>query len=127
MKTTTIAAALILAGQVASAGGHGTAPAQTGKLGDEVYLMDANKMTLYTFEKDANGVSNCYDECAEAWPPLVVEAGTRLPQNYSLTERKDGTMQVQYKGQPLYLWVNDAKPGDMTGDGVMDVWNIARP
>lgn len=51
----------------------------------------------------------------------------QLPQNYSLTERKDGTLQVSYKGQPLYLWVNDTNPGDMTGDGVMDVWHIARP
>jgi predicted lipoprotein with Yx(FWY)xxD motif len=27
---------------------------------------------------------------------------------------------------PLYLWVKDTKPGDMTGDGVNGVWNTAK-
>ncbi|MCR8550943.1 hypothetical protein M4578_24240 [Salipiger sp. P9] len=100
---------------------------QTGKYGEEVYLMDGAKMTLYTFDKDEQNLSNCYDMCAANWPPVLAEAGTDLPRGYGVAERKDGTLQVSYKGQPLYLWIKDSKPGDMTGDGVNGVWHIARP
>ena len=37
-------------------------------------LTDANGMTLYTFDKDTAGTSNCYDECAANWPPLIAAA-----------------------------------------------------
>lgn len=128
IKTLSIAAVLGgLATASAFAESHGGAPVLTGKLGDEVYLMDANKMTLYTFDKDTKGVSNCYDGCAAKWPPLAGDAAMSLPYGYSVIERKDGASQIAYKGQPLYLWVKDANPGDMTGDGVKGVWHTARP
>lgn len=28
---------------------------------------------------------------------------------------------------PLYYWVKDKKPGDVTGDGVNGVWHVAKP
>ena len=36
-------------------------------------------------------------------------------------------MQWAYKGKPLYTWAKDTKPGDVTGDGVNNVWHIAQP
>jgi predicted lipoprotein with Yx(FWY)xxD motif len=51
----------------------------TGQAGDEVFLMDSNKMTLYTFDNDSEGMSTCYDSCAENWPPLTAPEGTDLP------------------------------------------------
>jgi hypothetical protein len=42
---------------------------------------------------------------------------------YGLTDRTDGTKQWTYDGKPLYLWIKDQKPGDMTGDGVKGVWH----
>ena len=41
--------------------------------------------------------------------------------------RDDGGKQWAYKGKPLYAWSKDAKPGDVTGDGVNNVWHIAAP
>ncbi len=88
-------------------------------------LTDAHGMTLYTFDKDAAGMSNCYDECATKWPPLMAAAGASADGEFTLVERKDGSMQWAYKGNPLYLWQNDKQPGDVTGDGVGGVWHIA--
>jgi predicted lipoprotein with Yx(FWY)xxD motif len=127
LKQLTLAAVLAGAATAAMAEAYGSSPVLTGRIGDEVYLMDAQKMTLYTFDKDTAGVSNCYDACAANWPPVLAEAGTTLANGYSQIARKDGTMQIAYKGQPLYLWVNDTAPGEMTGDGVKDVWHVARP
>ena len=30
-------------------------------------------MTLYLYTKDEPSVSNCYDQCAVAWPPLMTD------------------------------------------------------
>lgn len=89
-------------------------------------LVNEKKMTLYVFDKDKDGVSACYDACATNWPPLLAAAGAKAEGDFSLSARKDGAMQWAYKGKPLYLWVKDAKAGDMTGDGVNGVWHTAR-
>lgn len=88
-------------------------------------LTDANGMTLYTFDKDTAGVSNCYDDCAVNWPPLFADAAAVADGDYTLVDRTDGTKMWAYKGMPLYLWVKDTKPGDTTGDGVGGVWHTA--
>ena len=36
---------------------------------------DHNGMTLYTFDKDEAGKSNCYDQCAVNWPPFAGRRG----------------------------------------------------
>ncbi len=38
-------------------------------------LTDSRGITLYIFTNDAPNVSNCYDKCADAWPPLIATAG----------------------------------------------------
>jgi predicted lipoprotein with Yx(FWY)xxD motif len=43
-------------------------------LGGKMVLTDANGMTLYIFDRDEPGVSNCYEQCAINWPPLMADA-----------------------------------------------------
>lgn len=90
-------------------------------------LAGENGMTLYTFQNDTAGMSNCYDGCAANWPPLFAEDGEMADGAYSIVERKDGSKQWAKDGMPLYYWVKDMKKGDITGDGVNGVWDIARP
>lgn len=93
------------------------------------FLTGPEGMTLYVFGRDEEGVSNCYDSCAAAWPPLLAEQlainPLSVPGSFSLIERTDGGMQVAYNGWPLYYWASDARPGDTTGQGVNDVWWVA--
>jgi predicted lipoprotein with Yx(FWY)xxD motif len=88
-------------------------------------LADAKGMTLYTFKKDTAGVSNCNDNCAKNWPPLMAAAGAKPMGEWTVVTRADGSRQWAYKGMPLYLWVKDMKPGDTSGDGVGGAWNVA--
>ncbi len=91
-------------------------------------LADAKMMTLYTFAKDMTGVSNCYDNCAKNWPPLMAAADAKPMGNWTIVMRKDGGRQWAYKGLPLYTWIKDAKPGETTGDGMgQGAWKIAVP
>ncbi len=118
------AAAIALAAFAAAAL---AAPAMTGNSTKGKVLTDAKGMTLYTFAKDSGGKSACNGKCAVNWPPLMAASGEKGGTGYSMIKRDDGKMQWAYKGKPLYTWVKDKKPGDVTGDGVNKVWHIAKP
>lgn len=95
------------------------------------FLTGPNGMTLYVFSNDAPGQSNCYDRCAQNWPPVLVEgeqplvAPLAIPGEFGVTERSDGGQQLTYNGWPLYYWARDASAGDTTGQAVGDVWWVA--
>lgn len=128
IKTITLgAAAIAMTAGLAFANAHMSKPVKVVQFGDEIYLADMDQMTLYTFDKDTDGVSNCAGDCAVKWPPLVVDGAMPMDEGYALITRADGSMQVAYHGQPLYTWFKDTKPGEMTGDGVKGVWHVARP
>ncbi len=80
--------------------------------------VDGKGMTLYTFDQDQVGKSNCTGECATAWPPLSVQAGAEAAGDWTIIVRADGAKQWAHEGKPLYTWIKDKKPGDVTGDGV---------
>lgn len=92
-------------------------------------LTGGNGMTLYTFDRDAagSGKSVCNAGCAANWPPLLVTGGASASGDYSVIRRDDGSEQWAFKGKPLYYWAKDQKPGDQTGDGINQVWHVARP
>ncbi|GLQ57091.1 COG4315 family predicted lipoprotein [Devosia nitrariae] len=94
-------------------------------VGGQMILTDANGMTLYIFDKDEPGVTNCYEQCAINWPPLIADASATPEGEFTLVERTDGTQMWAYKGMPLYYWKDDVNPGDTTGDGVGGVWHLA--
>jgi predicted lipoprotein with Yx(FWY)xxD motif len=98
---------------------------ETDELGQ--FLTDAEGMTLYLFTRDEPGKSNCYDECAVNWPPLLSD-NTTLPEGVAgeltVVARDDGTEMLAYNGWPLYYWINDEAPGDTTGHLVGDVWFV---
>lgn len=86
-------------------------------------LVDSDGRTLYLFLADKGATSVCYGQCAAVWPPVLT---TRAPQAgagviaslLGTTRRSDGTLEVTYSGHPLYLFISDTKPGDVTGQGV---------
>ena len=90
-------------------------------------LVDHAGMTLYTFDKDAGGKSMCNGECAKNWPPLMVKGDEKADGKWTQIKRDDGSMQWAYDGKPLYTFIKDKKAGDMTGDGMKDVWHVAKP
>jgi predicted lipoprotein with Yx(FWY)xxD motif len=92
-------------------------------------VVTAAGMSLYTFAKDATGVSNCVGACATNWPPLLTNDGDNLAEtgisDIGTFKRSDGGTQVMYKGRPLYTWSKDTKSGDTTGQGFLGAWFIA--
>jgi predicted lipoprotein with Yx(FWY)xxD motif len=97
-----------------------------------VILVGSNGMTLYIFDRDQAGASNCSDQCAVTWPPLLIDTGdpiapTNLSGSLNTITRADGGRQVVYNDRPLYFYRDDEQPGDTSGDGVGGVWHVVRP
>lgn len=93
-------------------------------------LVGPNQMTLYVFDKDpeGSGKSVCNGGCAANWPPLMAAAEDTAAGDWSVITRDDGSKQWAYKGRPLYYWSKDAKPGDKSGDGLLNnAWHAATP
>lgn len=94
------------------------------------YIADFAGMTLYTYDRDTTGVSNCTTAtCTANFRPYSSGAtgqGT-LPNNIGVITRPDGSKQFTWKGKPLYYYSGDQNPGDMRGDNVDKAWHLIRP
>jgi predicted lipoprotein with Yx(FWY)xxD motif len=90
-------------------------------------LVDSEGMTVYEFTEDEGSTSVCYGECEAAWPPVEAtgkptagEGATSA--DLGTTKRKDGTLQVTYKGHPVYTFAGDKAPGEANGNEDEGTW-----
>jgi predicted lipoprotein with Yx(FWY)xxD motif len=127
-RVTAVALALAFSG-AARADHHAVKVAKDEKHG--AYLADAKGMALYVFKKDSPGKSACAGECVAKWPLYhreKVDAGAGVSgADFGTISREDGQKQTTYKGMPLYYFAGDKAPAQTYGDGVKDVWSLARP
>lgn len=95
------------------------------------YLVDYNGMSLYHFTKDTAVKSNCTGVCAAVWPAFytdnLVVSSPLASTNFSTIIISDGTEQLAYKGQPLYYYSKDSRPGDILGNGLNGLWFLVNP
>ncbi|TDD57853.1 hypothetical protein E1263_21850 [Kribbella antibiotica] len=87
-------------------------------------LVDGNGRTVYVFDKDTAGKSNCEADCLAKWP--AVAAGDSTPKldgvEISTITRSDGSKQLAVGGLPVYLFAGDSKAGETKGQAVGGVW-----
>ncbi len=124
-KTFAAVAALtfILASSAASAQMLKTANTPKGKT-----FVDTKGMTLYTFDKDADGKSMCNGPCAQNWPPLMAADDAKPTADMTIVVRDDGKKMWAYKGKPLYTFKKDTAPGEANGDGFLNgAWHMVKP
>ncbi len=84
-------------------------------------LATAQGKTIYWFAIDTPTKSNCNGTCTTYWPPVLgnpsAASGTSLPKAFGTITRSDGKTQATYDGHPLYTYVGDGAPGQVTGNG----------
>jgi predicted lipoprotein with Yx(FWY)xxD motif len=68
--------------------------------------------------------SNCYNECAEAYPPLLAAPGAKPVGEWWLLTRVDGTKQWAYRGLPIYTYRADT-PGRHLAAANGRIWTEA--
>jgi predicted lipoprotein with Yx(FWY)xxD motif len=111
----------VVAGAVAASAATGTVVTwRTTPIGNAITTSSGH--TLYLFRADHGTTSECYGQCAVYWPPLLtsgkpVASGRVQSSLLGTTKRKDGKLQVTYKGHPLYTYIPDKKAGQTSGEG----------
>jgi predicted lipoprotein with Yx(FWY)xxD motif len=97
-------------------------------------LFDDDRRAIYYFDRETTGRSECYGECAAAWPPVLTEGAPRAGGGaqadlLGTTRRDDGATQVTYAGRPLYYYVDDP-PGQILCHNVSEfggLWLAVQP
>jgi len=97
-------------------------------------LGDGRGQAVYLFDEERSSRSECYGDCAAAWPPVLARgrpvAGKGVRKRLlGTTRRRGGKRQVTYHGRPLYYYVDDA-PGRVLCHNVLEfggLWLVLRP
>ena len=82
-------------------------------------------VTLYVFDLDSGNTSKCVADCAEVWPPYILQAteAAALQAPLGSIVRANKKVQLTFNGKPVYTYTFDRKIGDDQGDGVGGVWH----
>jgi predicted lipoprotein with Yx(FWY)xxD motif len=138
IKLTAVAATLALAiaglSAVSSAAG---AKGPKLKLVESDYgtiLANGRGRALYLFTADRGRTSDCYGDCATAWPPYIVKSKPAAGRGVKVgeigtTRRSDGRLQATYAGHPLYFYEHDNEPGEVLCQAVSEFggyWYVVR-
>jgi predicted lipoprotein with Yx(FWY)xxD motif len=82
-------------------------------------LTTAQGFTVYEFANDTPTKSACNATCLTFWPALTgMPSGAGLTGTFGTIMGTGGITQATYDGHPLYLFVKDTKPGQISGNGV---------
>jgi predicted lipoprotein with Yx(FWY)xxD motif len=97
-------------------------------------LVNGQGMTVYLLTSDKPNKSLCSTQCLSYWPPVAApKAGSKLPGvtgKVGSTKAMDGSTIATVGGWPLYTYVGDHAPGDVSGEGIANfggVWYAVSP
>jgi predicted lipoprotein with Yx(FWY)xxD motif len=127
MKAAATLGVSVLALAVVMAAGAATVrvvtTAHNARLGKTI-LVTKRGLTLYSLSAERHGRFICKNSsCLAFWIPLHVAKGMKpagVP-GLGTIRRPDHTIQVTYRGAPLYRFYLDHKRGDILGNGFRDV------
>ena len=98
-------------------------------------LTDGRGRALYLFAKEKTSKAACYGACAKAWPVFRAHGTVKASKGVArgklgTTRRRGGGRQVTYSGHPLYYYVTDTAPGQVTCQNVFEYggkWLVVAP
>lgn len=96
------------------------------------HLVDSDGNSVYLFLDDQQAESTCAADCAETWPPILVDPASVTVAGadqalLGIVAREDGSSQATFGGWPLYRYSLDEAPGATSGHGVDDKWFLVDP
>src|SRR3954451_5689667 len=96
-------------------------------------LVDGSGMTVYMLTSDKPNHSTCNSTCLNYWPPVAPPnhgAGQGVSARVGSTSTTTGGQVATVRGWPVYTYVQDNAPSDVTGEGVKTfgvVWGALSP
>ena len=89
-------------------------------MNDDFSVFPDASFPVYTLSTDSGHASACQMQCAVFWTPVLTSkrpgAGPGVDEHaLGIIVRPDGTHQVTFNGQPLYLFIGDAYISGLIG------------
>ena len=82
-----------------------------------------NQYGLTLYRRDGN--RSCDETCSATWTPLAAPMAAVVHADWKPVIADNGVRQWSYKGDTLYTYSGDVRPGDTNGDGVGKEWHAA--
>lgn len=108
-----------------SSGGLHVATTSLGKV-----VVDGQGRTVYMLTADHGGHSTCSTACLQYWPPVAPGKASGLGAKVGATSTTSGGQTATVGQWPVYTYVGDQKPGDVTGEGIANfggTWYAVSP
>jgi predicted lipoprotein with Yx(FWY)xxD motif len=127
-NTTSSAVSAQPAAQTSSSSSGAVVKTASSSLG--TILVNSQGMTLYHLSGEQGGKFICTGSaCLGVWHPLIAAPGATpsgAVSSLGTVKRPEGTLQVTYKGTPLYTFTQDKQAGETNGQGIKDVgtWTV---
>ncbi|MFZ2012332.1 MAG: hypothetical protein WAV00_00735 [Nocardioides sp.] len=93
-------------------------------------VVDAQGRTVYLLTADSMNHATCNASCQGYWPPVPSGHGAGLSAEVASTALPGGGRTVTVGGWPVYTYVGDHNPGDVSGEGVNTfggIWYAVSP
>jgi predicted lipoprotein with Yx(FWY)xxD motif len=93
-------------------------------------VVDARGRTVYLLTADTHNHATCDAGCQQYWPPVPAGRGSGITAKVASTALPGGGSTATVGGWPVYTYVGDQAPGDVTGEGVATyggIWYAISP
>jgi predicted lipoprotein with Yx(FWY)xxD motif len=109
---------------------------QMGSTTTEGIVVSAKGRAVYTLSGDTTKHPKCTkaNGCFQFWPPVTVSSAKNLTKAAGVKGKlgvfkRNGIMQVTLGGHPLYMFANDHKKNNATGEGINGfggIWHVVK-
>ncbi len=94
-------------------------PLVTGRL-----LVNHKSFSVYTWDGDEPGKSNCAGQCLVQWSPVLAPEAAEERGEWTIIERSPGIEQWAFRGKALYTYVLDPRTRSVIGSDVPGWHNV---
>jgi predicted lipoprotein with Yx(FWY)xxD motif len=87
-------------------------------------LLTDRKYSVYMSDADGPNKSNCYNDCARMWQPILAPESAHAEGEWSIIERAPAVHQWTFRKKPLYTFSEDENPAKLDGGDVPGWHNV---
>jgi predicted lipoprotein with Yx(FWY)xxD motif len=87
-------------------------------------LVTHKGFSVYAYDKDTPGKSNCTGACLDTWAPVIAPEMAKNAGDWTVIERSPGVWQWAHRGRPLYTNLKDVEQRKVIGTDIPGWHNV---
>jgi predicted lipoprotein with Yx(FWY)xxD motif len=87
-------------------------------------VVNDKRYSVYTYDKDGPNKSNCTDDCARTWIPMVAPASAQPQGEWSVIQRSPAVRQWAFRKKPVYTFSEDQSTVSQNGSDMPGWHNV---